>query len=41
MVPFEKVSERIKQYLEQQQKQERARAFIDGVKSKSKIEVLV
>jgi peptidyl-prolyl cis-trans isomerase C len=41
MVPIEKVSDRIRQYLEQQKKQERARAFIDGVKSKAKIEVLV
>lgn len=40
-VPFEQVSERITQYLDQQQKQERARAFVDGVKNKSKIEVLV
>ena len=41
VVPFEQVSERIRQYLTQQGKQERARAFIDGVKSKSKIEVLI
>ena len=40
-VPFEQVSERIRQYLTQQGKQERARTFIDGVKNKSKIEVLV
>ena len=40
-VAFEQVSDRIRQYLEQQQKQERARTFIDAVKSKSKIEVLV
>ena len=41
MVPIDKVSDQIRQYLEQQNKQKRARAFIDGVKSKAKIEVLV
>ena len=41
VVPFEQVSDRIRPYLEQQQKQERARAFIDAVKNKAKIEVLV
>ncbi|HEV3484761.1 MAG TPA: peptidylprolyl isomerase [Vicinamibacterales bacterium] len=40
-VPIEQVSDRIRQFLEQQKKQERARAFIDSVKSKARIEVLV
>jgi peptidyl-prolyl cis-trans isomerase C len=40
-VPFEQVSERIRQYLDQQQKEDRARAFVESVKNKSKIEVLV
>ena len=40
-VPFDQVSARIRQYLGEQHKQERARLFIEGVKSKSKIEVLV
>ncbi len=38
---FEQVSDRIKQYLTEQGKQEHVKAFIDGLKSKSKIEVLV
>ncbi len=40
-VPFEQVSGRIKEYLTQQQKQGRAQAFIDLLKQKAKIEVLV
>lgn len=40
-VPFEQVSARIKEYLAQQQKQERASAFIESLKQKAKIEVLV
>jgi peptidyl-prolyl cis-trans isomerase C len=40
-VPFERVSDRIKQHLTEQGKQEHAKAFIDGLKNKSKIEVLV
>ncbi len=40
-VAFEQVSDRIKQYLTDQGKQEHAKGFIDGLKSKSKIEVLV
>jgi len=40
-VPFEQVSDRIKEYLTAQQKQERAQAFIDSLKQKAKIEVLV
>jgi peptidyl-prolyl cis-trans isomerase C len=40
-VPFETVSPRIKEYLGQQQKQERAQAFIASLKQKAKIEVLV
>lgn len=40
-VPFEQVSARITEYLTQQQKQGRAQAFIDLLKQKAKIEVLV
>jgi peptidyl-prolyl cis-trans isomerase C len=40
-VPFEQVSPRIKEYLTEQQKQGRAQAFIDLLKQKAKIEVLV
>jgi peptidyl-prolyl cis-trans isomerase C len=40
-VPFDQVSERIKEYLTQQQKQGRAQAFIELLKQKAKIEVLV
>ncbi|MEP6592141.1 MAG: peptidylprolyl isomerase [Acidobacteriota bacterium] len=40
-VPFEQVSERIKEYLTEQQKQERAQAFIEELKKKARIEVLV
>jgi peptidyl-prolyl cis-trans isomerase C len=40
-VPFDQVSGRIKEYLGQQQKQERAQAFIETLKQKAKIEVLV
>jgi peptidyl-prolyl cis-trans isomerase C len=40
-VAFEQVSDRIKQYLTEQGKQNHAKAFIDGLKGKSKIEVLV
>jgi peptidyl-prolyl cis-trans isomerase C len=40
-VPFEQVSERIKEYLAEQRKQERAQAFIESLKQKAKIEVLV
>ncbi len=40
-VPFEQVSERIKEYLTEQQKQGRAQAFIEQLKQKAKIEVLV
>ncbi len=40
-VAFESVSDRIKQFLTQQRKQERAQAFIDGLKKKARIEVLV
>ncbi|MEN3338502.1 MAG: peptidyl-prolyl cis-trans isomerase [Acidobacteriota bacterium] len=40
-VPFDQVSGRIKEYLAQQQKQERASAFIESLKQKAKIEVLV
>jgi peptidyl-prolyl cis-trans isomerase C len=40
-VPFEEAAPQIKQYLEQQKKQETADAFITGLKKKSKIEILV
>ena len=40
-VPFEQVSERIKEYLTEQQKQARAQSFIEELKQKAKIEVLV
>jgi peptidyl-prolyl cis-trans isomerase C len=40
-VPFEQVSDRIKEYLTEQQKQQKVEAFIDSLKQKAKIEVLV
>jgi peptidyl-prolyl cis-trans isomerase C len=40
-VAFEQVSERIKQYLTEQQKQQKVEAFIESLKQKAKIEVLV
>ena len=40
-MPMEQVSDQIRQYLDRQKKQQRGRAFIDSVKSKAKIEVLV
>jgi peptidyl-prolyl cis-trans isomerase C len=40
-VAFEQVSDRIKEFLTQQQKQERAQTFIAQLKQKAKIEVLV
>jgi peptidyl-prolyl cis-trans isomerase C len=40
-VPFEQVSPRIKEYLTEQQKQGRAQTFIEQLKQKAKIEVLV
>ena len=40
-VPFEQVSVRIKEYLTEQKKQQKAQAFIDSLKQKAKIEVLV
>jgi peptidyl-prolyl cis-trans isomerase C len=40
-VPFEQVSPRIKEYLTEQQKQKKANAFIQSLKQKAKIEVLV
>jgi peptidyl-prolyl cis-trans isomerase C len=40
-VPFEQVSDRIKEYLTGQQKQGRAQSFIELLKQKAKIEVLV
>jgi peptidyl-prolyl cis-trans isomerase C len=40
-VPFEQVSERIKEYLSEQQKQQKMQAFVESLKQKAKIEVLV
>jgi peptidyl-prolyl cis-trans isomerase C len=40
-VPFDQVSTKIKEFLIEQQKRERAQAFIDSLKQKAKIEVLV
>jgi peptidyl-prolyl cis-trans isomerase C len=40
-VPFEQVSDRIKEYLTEQQKQQKVEAFIASLKQKAKIEVLV
>jgi peptidyl-prolyl cis-trans isomerase C len=40
-VPFDQVNPRIKEYLTEQQKQGRAQAFIEQLKQKAKIEVLV
>jgi len=40
-VPFDQVSERIKDYLLQEQKRHRAEAFINTLKQKAKIEVLI
>lgn len=40
-VPFEQVSERIKEFLTQQHKQQKADGFIQSLKQKAKIEVLV
>jgi peptidyl-prolyl cis-trans isomerase C len=41
VVPFEEAQPQIKQFLEGQKKQEHADAFIDGLKKKSKIQVLI
>jgi peptidyl-prolyl cis-trans isomerase C len=40
-VPFEQVSARIKEFLAEQQKQKKADDFIQSLKQKAKIEVLV
>jgi peptidyl-prolyl cis-trans isomerase C len=40
-VPFEQVSPRIRDFLTEQQKQEKAQAFIEGLKKKAQIEVLI
>ena len=40
-VPLEQVSDRVKQFLAQQKKQQQADTFITALKQKSKIEVLV
>jgi peptidyl-prolyl cis-trans isomerase C len=40
-VPFEESEQQIKQFLGEQKKQQHAEAFIDGLKKKSKIEVLI
>ena len=41
VVPFEETAPRIKQYLERQKKQDRQKTFIDELKAKAKIEVLI
>jgi peptidyl-prolyl cis-trans isomerase C len=41
VVPFEEAAQQIKQFLDQQKKQERQKAFVDGLKKKAKIEVLI
>jgi hypothetical protein len=40
-MPYEQVGPQIKQYLGNQKKQQHAETFIDGLKKKSKIEVLI
>lgn len=40
-VPYEEAQAQIKQYLEQQKKQQAADAFIEGLKKKSKIDILI
>jgi peptidyl-prolyl cis-trans isomerase C len=40
-VPFEEVSENVKRFLSEQKKQETAQSFINQVKQKSRIEVLI
>jgi len=40
-VPFEEAQPQIKQFLEQQKKQQAADAFIDGLKKKAKIDILI
>jgi peptidyl-prolyl cis-trans isomerase C len=40
-VPFEEAQAQIKQYLEQDKKQKAADAFIEGLKKKSKIDILI
>lgn len=40
-VPYEEVADRIKQFLTEQQKQQRAEAFVQALKKKARIEVLV
>jgi hypothetical protein len=41
MVPLEKVQPQIVQYLSEQKKRDRVNAFIEEVKKRAKIEVLV
>jgi peptidyl-prolyl cis-trans isomerase C len=41
VVPYEEASAKIKEYLGEQKKQQHADAFIDGLKKKAKIEVLI
>jgi peptidyl-prolyl cis-trans isomerase C len=40
-VPFSAVSGQIEEYLKQQQRQEKTKAFVDSLKSKGKVEVLI
>jgi hypothetical protein len=41
VIPIEEASPQIKQFLTEQKKQQHAEAYIDGLKKKSKIEVLI
>ncbi len=41
VIPFEEASPQVKQFLSEQKKQQHTEAFIEGLKKKSKIEVLV
>jgi peptidyl-prolyl cis-trans isomerase C len=40
-VPFPEAAARIQQYLEQQQRQELGKAFVDGLKAKRKVEIFI
>jgi hypothetical protein len=40
-VPFPEAAAQIQQYLEQQQRQELGKAFVDGLKSKRKVEIFI
>jgi peptidyl-prolyl cis-trans isomerase C len=40
-VPFGEVSARIEQYLQQEKRQEKTKAFVEGLKTRGKVEVLI